>query len=103
MKKNLKVCCCIIKKDLKTLILKRNSKGPRDGLWEFPGGKIEKGESELSCVIREVKEEIGLSLENINFFCILAGSNIEKKNKILFQYIKKHKLENHINLLVCLL
>lgn len=68
MKKNLKVCCCIIKKDLKTLILKRNSKGPRDGLWEFPGGKLEKGESELSCVIREVKEEIGLSLENINFF-----------------------------------
>lgn len=68
MKKNLKVCCCIIKQDLKTLILKRNSKGPRDGLWEFPGGKIEKGESELSCVIREVKEEIGLSLENINFF-----------------------------------
>ena len=58
MKKNLKVCCCIIKKDLKTLILKRNSKGPRDGLWEFPGGKIEKGESELSCVIREVKEEV---------------------------------------------
>ena len=68
MKKNLKVCCCIIRKDLKTLILKRNSKGPRDGLWEFPGGKIEKGESEHSCVIREVKEEIGLSLKNINFF-----------------------------------
>lgn len=37
--------------------------------------------------------------KNINFFCILTGSNIEKKNKILFKHIKEHKLENHINLL----
>ncbi len=68
MKRTLKVCCCIIRKDFKTLILKRDSKGPRDRLWEFPGGKIEKGESERSCVIREVKEEIGLNVDNINFF-----------------------------------
>ena len=58
----------LIKKDLKTLILKRNSKGPRDGLWEFPGGKIEKGESELSCVIREVKEETGVKELVLNKF-----------------------------------
>ena len=33
--------------------------------WEFPGGKIEKNESERECLIREIKEELNIGIEII--------------------------------------
>ena len=38
------------------------SGGPYDGRWEFPGGKVERGESELSALVREVREELGVDV-----------------------------------------
>ena len=43
----------------KVLVAQRSG-GPYDGLWEFPGGKVEPGESELSALVRECAEEIGV-------------------------------------------
>jgi 8-oxo-dGTP diphosphatase len=45
------------------LIDRRRSEGLMGGLWEFPGGKIEKGETVEECIKREINEELGILIE----------------------------------------
>ena len=49
------------------LISKRRENGLLGGLWEFPGGKIEKDENAQTCIIREVKEELGVLVQPTSF------------------------------------
>jgi 8-oxo-dGTP diphosphatase len=47
----------------KILFLKRHSTRPQGDTWGVPGGKLEKGESPRSAVIREVQEEVGIEID----------------------------------------
>jgi A/G-specific adenine glycosylase len=51
----------VLKKD-RVLITQRRHDGLLGGLWEFPGGKIKKGETSAKACIREIKEETGLTV-----------------------------------------
>ena len=53
----------IIWRGAKFLIQKRPPDGLLGGLWEFPGGKVEKGESLSDALIREIEEETGLAVK----------------------------------------
>lgn len=44
------------------LIAQRANHGEASNLWEFPGGKVEKDESFLEALARELKEELGITL-----------------------------------------
>lgn len=45
------------------LIDRRPAKGLLGGMWEFPGGKLEEGESYPECIRREIREELGIDIE----------------------------------------
>lgn len=49
----------------RVLVARRRPTAPRGGLWEFPGGKIERGESAATAAVRESREEIGCEVEII--------------------------------------
>ncbi len=62
------VVAALIKKDNKYLIAKRKT-GDESvlGKWEFPGGKVEKGEDEKHAIEREIKEEFDLEIKAKRF------------------------------------
>ena len=66
--KELDIVCGAIQIDNKFLIAKR-SKGADPGFWEFPGGKVEKGESREEALIRELKEELELNVCVVKYLC----------------------------------
>lgn len=59
--KELFVVAAIIKKDNKILATQRGY-GEFEGLWEFPGGKIEEGETKEEALVREIKEELNADI-----------------------------------------
>ena len=60
--KTLRVVAAIIEKDGKILIAQRMY-GKQAGLWEFPGGKIEEGETGKEAIIREIEEEFDTEID----------------------------------------
>jgi 8-oxo-dGTP diphosphatase len=54
--------CALVDADKRVLITQRPAGKPMAGLWEFPGGKVEKGETPEDTVIRELYEELGVTV-----------------------------------------
>ena len=47
-----------------------NPEIPYPGMWDVPGGHVEKGETPEQCIVREMKEEIGLDLRVFQLFSV---------------------------------
>lgn len=56
------VCCGIVIKDGKVLAAQRSANMSLPLKWEFPGGKLVKGESEVDCLKRELLEELNITI-----------------------------------------
>lgn len=61
--KEIEVVAAVIERAGQFLITLRLETSPMGHCWEFPGGKIEKGETIEQCAIRECEEEIGVTVE----------------------------------------
>src|SRR3990167_1178888 len=63
------IAAAIIEIDGKVLIAQRAKKDSLLGKWEFPGGKVEAGETLSECLKRELLEELGIHAEVGEYFC----------------------------------
>lgn len=80
----IEVVAGIIYKNNKFLIAQRNLKKAQGGLWEFPGGKVEKNESYEGALIREIKEELNADIEVNEYIGEIVHHYPEKDIKLIF-------------------
>ena len=55
--------CALIDEDGRVLLTRRPEGKPMAGLWEFPGGKIDAGETPEAALVRELREELGITVQ----------------------------------------
>ena len=110
--KTYRVTAAIIKKDNKILIARRAPNKHLAGFWEFPGGKIEEGETPEFCLKRELIEELGITVNVGKFYmenqhdygakiillqaylCELISGDIVLRDHDKFEWIVKSDLTN---------
>jgi len=68
------VTAAIIKQNDQILIAQRNENVDQALKWEFPGGKLEPGESPEQCLVREIREELGLTIHILKIFDVISHS-----------------------------
>lgn len=68
------VVCGIIQKENRYLIAKRG-KGVDEGIWEFPGGKVESEETKQEAVMRELKEELSIDVQILSYVTTIVDQH----------------------------
>lgn len=92
MKKQIEVVAAIILRENKILVTQRGY-GDFKGLWEFPGGKIEAGETREEALKREIKEELDIPVQIDSF---LKTITYEYPNFILTMHCFVCSIANNV-------
>lgn len=61
-----RVVAVVLRRDARWLICQRPGAKRYGGMWEFPGGKLHDGETLAAAAARELREELGLNVSNVN-------------------------------------
>jgi len=111
-KNQIEVSAALIFHDGKLLITQRHADDHLGGLWEFPGGKREPGETFEQCLVREIREELGIEVEvgglfegishaypdkaiHLKFFvCKLISGELQALDCAAFKWVTKADLAN---------
>ena len=70
------VAAALLAADGKILMQQRSLAGQHGGLWEFPGGKIEPGESPRAALFRELAEELGIRIDPAQLEPVAQASDL---------------------------
>ena len=77
----------ITPKSLELWMQIRTDGGPLQGLLEFPGGKLEAGESPWQAAVREIKEEVGVGIHEKDLMLIKQYETSYSKPVLLFPFL----------------
>ena len=106
------VCCALIFQQGLLLAVQRGNGHNHPFQWEFPGGKLESGESLTDCIIREIKEELQLDIQPLKqlgytehqypdklirlipFVCKPVSNRLQLTEHIQHKWIKTNELDS---------
>lgn len=109
----IQVAAAIIVLKNKILITQRSEKMKLPDLWEFPGGKVKKDETLEDCIVREIKEELGVNIKvNHHFMTVchkydfgeiqlvsyvaeIERGNIELREHADYKWVEPSELQNY--------
>ncbi|WP_438731686.1 8-oxo-dGTP diphosphatase MutT [Parasphingorhabdus sp. DH2-15] len=81
------VALAMTRDDGRILLQKRPEGSAMAGLWEFPGGKLEIGETPEQALVREIEEELGLAVKAENLSpVVFASEQLAKRHLLLLLY-----------------
>ncbi len=83
-KNQIDVAAALIFCEGKLLIAQRHASAHLGGLWEFPGGKREDNETFEECLVREIREELGIEMSVGEFFEEITHAYPEKTVRLKF-------------------
>ncbi|MCL1046317.1 8-oxo-dGTP diphosphatase MutT [Shewanella electrodiphila] len=83
----------IINRQQQILLAKRHEHLHQGGKWEFPGGKVEIGETISQALIRELKEEVDLDVESTESFMDISHNYPDKHVLLDIHLVKEFKGE----------
>jgi 8-oxo-dGTP diphosphatase len=107
------VAAIIVNNENKILIAKRKASLKYGGLWEFPGGKVEQREAYEDTAIRELKEEMDIDIQILEYFgetisdqqdksikligfkCIIINGDITLTDHDEYKWVSKDELINY--------
>lgn len=97
-----KVIAAVIKNGSQVLLAQRGKKDSLYGKWEFPGGKLEQGESDLECLKRELFEEFGIHAEIGSYLCssFFEKNNVEYEMRayLVSSFVGEIELREHLQI-----
>lgn len=97
--KNIPASYLIITKGKKVLLLRRFNTGYEDGKYSLVAGHVEKGETFSDCIIREAKEEAGISIQNKDLKVVHVlhrNSGLNENNERVDIFFKVEKWQGKI-------
>lgn len=111
MPKQIHVVGAVITRDGLVMCAQRGPDGNLPGLWEFPGGKVEPGETQRDALAREVTEELGCTIEVgreitttthiyefgqvtlTTFYCLLVTGTVTMTEHVGIMWLKPGELD----------
>ena len=106
----IEVTCAIIMDGERILVTQRSSEMPHPHKWEFPGGKLRTGENPEACIIREIREELGVEIsvkqllpsvsysysrhtvKLIPFICNILAGEISLSEHSVYRWVNRSEL-----------
>jgi 8-oxo-dGTP diphosphatase len=110
---HIRVVAAVIARDGKYLITQRRPNAVLPLLWEFPGGRVEEGETDQQALVREIRHRLGVELEVgecigfeshgydryhvylYTYDCRIAGGTLEPRAVHAFEWVKSDEFEGY--------